>query len=136
MLCRCNGTLEVFSLPHMRRVATFLELHEGEAAMLAVPPPARVRIRTLHACTHTAAARYRAGASSCCGGSAVSPCATATEARAAAQHERLHRALSRSLRSADAACGKAREHLVTACKHVRMQEGGVLVDGGRERVCE
>eukprot|EP00892_Ulva_mutabilis_P007723 jgi/Ulvmu1/5322/UM022_0116.1 len=44
VLCRCNGTLEIFSLPHVLRVATFLELHEGDDAVHAVPPPAREQV--------------------------------------------------------------------------------------------
>lgn len=57
VLCRCNGTLEVFALPHMHRVATFLELHEGDAAVHAVPPPSTVRHLPLSLLVYSAGRR-------------------------------------------------------------------------------
>lgn len=38
LLCRCNGTIEVYSLPQLAYVAMFLSMHEGEKAVPATDP--------------------------------------------------------------------------------------------------
>jgi hypothetical protein len=50
VLCRCNGSLELYELPGMRLLAQFQSVHEGDFTVPTSDPEHNVRMRTACVC--------------------------------------------------------------------------------------